>query len=1143
MSSAGTVEQIIEAVGRALSPLMRQLTPGQVVDFFTGLGLKFPPDLATRPGFSNALSDAQGAAAALKPIVQQLSSDINAGNTAAILANGAAVVAQIVELLNKLDALGNQLAAISGSFPGISTGDVSAFASNLTGKIFDLMLVEYLESTVCYVVDVAAVAGLIDRHSEPGVPSDASKPAFVVRRLRLDRLPQLLQSPPAYAQALYGWGSAGFNGQALFEQLLEMAGSLGLPAVLLPPSGGQPASLDLFAAELQVDSSTTPSGLRIELRLPIQKDYHAKSALAQSGWDLETVVKGRFDAGLIARVAPPALISLSQPSGVTGGEFQVQLSTHGADDQHPLLLLGQIGGTRLQGQSVNLGAGATFHGDTTSGSAKGGATVEFKIEHGNLIVSLAGTDGFLASLLPAEGLDLPFDFLIGYSDERGLYFGGGATLETSLPIHKDLGPITIDSVHLALGFTADTIRLGIGIDGDITFGPISASVQDIGANVELGFHRGNLGMMDLQFKFRPPAGLGIAIDAGPITGGGFIAFDEPNARYAGIIQLKLLEIGVTAIGLLDTRLPGGQPGYSFLIIIAVNLPPIQLSFGFVLTGIGGLIGINRTVVTDAITKGLRNGILDHIMFPPDPIRNAPQIISDLRTIFPPVADRYVFGPMLQLAWGTPSLIIAQLGVILELPDPVRIILIGQLKMALPTEDVALVEIHIDVLGIIDFGQKFMSIVGSMHDSRITIYSMYGDMAVRVFWGDPPNFAFSMGGWNPHFTPPPGMPALRRLTVAIGLGDNPRITSDSYFAVTSNSFQFGAHAELYAGAGGFSIRGWIGFDALVIFSPFSFIVDVSAGVELKAGSSTLASIHLSGQLSGPNPWHISGEACLSLFFFDICVGFSVTIGDKKPEDLPTADPWPLLEAAIKKPESWSATIPAGGARAVSLAIPPGSTPPVLVDPLGGISLHEKVLPLNRKITKFGEARPIGPDHYNVTAVRVGAAPSPSWALVKDYFAIGQFQELSDPEKLSRPSFEPMDAGVSVASDAAAHGGSLGIDVVYETIIVDAPDLIRFVGIYALALATQMSMTSRSAAATAPIWKTGLNTYNLGLDAVNPFKDAETIYTVASTVDLSGRFDIGQGTIGETHDALDAYLETHPGERGELQVIPLHELEVA
>jgi hypothetical protein len=164
-------------------------------------------------------------------------------------------------------------------------------------------------------------------------------------------------------------------------------------------------------------------------------------------------------------------------------------------------------------------------------------------------------------------------------------------------------------------------------------------------------------------------------------------------------------------------------------------------------------------------------------------------------------------------------------------------------------------------------------------------------------------------------------------------------------------------------------------------------------------------------------------------------------------------------------------------------------------------------------------------------------------VKDYFAIGQFQELSDPEKLSRPSFEPMDAGVSVASDAAAHGGSLGIDVVYETIIVDAPDSIRLVGIYTLALATQMNMTSRSAAATAPIWKSGLNTYNPGLDAVKPFKDAETIYTVASTIDLSGRFDIGQGTIGETHDALNAYLETHPGERGGLQVIPLHELEVA
>jgi hypothetical protein len=1144
MAELGTLELIARELGRAFQPIEDRLKAGEVRTLFAELGLQFPPQLETQAAFVNTLAAAVTEAAKLPPLIVQLTTAIENEDIAAAVQTAGDLINVIRSLLTAIDQIGPQLNAISGTLPGMSQADVLAFAADLSASLVEFMLVTYLESNASIPVHLLGMLGVVEITRIPAVPGDPTKPAFTRRRLALNRIGELLSSPENTLNTMYGWG-ANFNKSDLFfERLHDLLFALDIPALYERASGpGTVPSLNILLFRIKPKLDIAPAGLEATVEFTLDDGLAEEVPFFLPGLSLILEIKGKLEAGLGVIISPPANVTLIPPGGTLDGHANLRLAGVPQAPKTAIQLFGQAEGTRVEAAKFSAALLTNFRWQAPSGPAKGDIGFEFKIEHGKIVVSLAGADGFLASVLPPEGFNIPFDFLIGWSGERGVYFDGGAALETSIPIHADLGPISLDSVHLLLGVSTTALNLDIGVTGGITLGPISASVQDIGVRIALEFHRGNLGPLELAFRFKPPTGLGIAIDAGPITGGGFISFDEPNARYAGILQLKLMEIGVTAIGLLDTCLPGGQPGYSFLIIIAVNLPPIQLSFGFVLTGIGGLMGINRTVVIDAITQGLRNGILDHIMFPPDPIRNAPQIISDLRTIFPPVADRYVFGPMLQLAWGTPSLIICQLGVILEVPDPVRILIIGQLKMALPTEDVALVEIHIDVLGFVDFGRKLMGIDASMHDSRVTIYSVYGDMSVRLSWGDPPSFAVSMGGWNPHFTPPPGMPELRRLTIAIGLGDNPRYTCQSYFAVTSNSFQFGARAELYAEAGGFNLRGWIGFDALVIFSPFSFVVDISAGVELRHGSSVIAGIHLSGHLAGPNPWHIWGEACLSLFFFDICVGFDVEIGDKKPEDLPTADPWPLLEAAIKKPESWSATIPAGGARAVSLAIPPGSTPPVLVDPLGGISLHEKVLPLNRKITKFGEARPIGPDHYNVTAVRVGAAPAPSWALVKDYFAIGQFQELSDPEKLSRPSFEPMDAGVSVASDAAAHGGSLGIDVVYETIIVDAPDLIRFVGIYALALATQMSMTSRSAAATAPIWKTGLNTYNPGLDAIKPFKDAETIYTVASTVDLSGRFDIGQGTIGETHDALNAYLETHPGERSELQVIPLHELEVA
>src|SRR5207237_7676695 len=143
--------------------------------------------------------------------------------------------------------------------------------------------------------------------------------------------------------------------------------------------------------------------------------------------------------------------------------------------------------------------------------------------------------------------------------------------------------------------------------------------------------------------------------------------------------------------------PGGKAGFSFLIIITVEFAPIQLGYGFTLNGVGGLAGVNRTMVTDAIQTGLKTHSIDHILFPPDPIRNAPQIISDLRTIFPPAERRYVFGPMLELGWGgATSLIEAEIGVILEMPAPVVIAILGQLNMALPTKDAPVVELHLDV---------------------------------------------------------------------------------------------------------------------------------------------------------------------------------------------------------------------------------------------------------------------------------------------------------------------------------------------------------------------------------------------------------------------------------------------------------------
>ena len=153
------------------------------------------------------------------------------------------------------------------------------------------------------------------------------------------------------------------------------------------------------------------------------------------------------------------------------------------------------------------------------------------------------------------------------------------------------------------------------------------------------------------------------------------------------VDVSLLDVvQVKVIGVIDTIMPNGSSGFSFILIITFDLPPIELGFGFTLNGVGGLGGVNRTINTTALQAGFVAHSLNSILFPPDPIANAPEIISNIRNFFPVVKYSYVFGPMVEIGWGTPTLITLEIGVILELPNPVVIVLLGLVEVALPDAD-------------------------------------------------------------------------------------------------------------------------------------------------------------------------------------------------------------------------------------------------------------------------------------------------------------------------------------------------------------------------------------------------------------------------------------------------------------------------
>lgn len=675
--------------------------------------------------------------------------------------------------------------------------------------------------------------------------------------------------------------------------------------------------------------------------------------------------------------------------------------------------------------------------------------------------------GFLEKVIP-EPITYDFDITVGWSSKSGFFFQNGGTLEASIPTNADLGFLKLSETHVGI-----TPKLGSGDGGDdgppgvpvkigtspkLNLGFLKANVQRVGLQLDLRFPKdgGNVGPADLQVGFNPPNGIGLAVNAGPVSGGGQLNFYPDENRYSGTLSLQIGNIGLNAIGLLKTELPGSRDGYSLLILITADIPPVQLGFGFALTGLGGLLGINRQAKMRELGATVRTGSLSSVLFPQNVVENSQQIISDLRTIFPPRADRHVVGPMARLTWGTPIILKMKLGVILEIPTW-KIAIAGIFNLDLPDEEVALIDLNLAVVGVIDIPNKRIAIDASLYDSRVVSWTVSGDMAMRLKWGSGSRFILSIGGFNPRYDAPPDFPELDRVKVEMSPpGGNPRMGMKGYLAVTPNTFQVGALYYIHGEFGPATIDGKLGFDALFNFDPFKFIIDIIAKVSVGIKGHGLT-LKLTGTLKGPGPFHLKGKVHIEILFLSITAKVDVTFGEsKKKESLPAANVMRELTKELGKSGNWSAQLPPEGASVVNIRRPEpdqeggngeSGSDTVLVHPLGGITVRQTVVPLAFRIDTFGNARPATYERFEIRDVLVDGNSLSQGRRVKEKFAPAKYRKMSDSEKMNSPPFVKRQAGVEAGSNLLYYpnrggGGGGGefndrtvMRLEYETSVID------------------------------------------------------------------------------------------------------------
>jgi hypothetical protein len=1055
------------------------------------------------------------------------------------------------------------------SLDGI-TGSSAEFAG-FGQQLADRLITNYLFKWHPFLRSITALMAIqeLAEDIEPIAPivrnGEVVRRSFSVDRFHFDRLVSLIRDPAAamrseYGNALATSEDAGVMADKLFPRLQRVLRQLGVSCRY----GFNPDDRTLLG-------DAAPF---LEHALIVYADDKLAGAANEAGIVLAISAADRGDLGLV--ISPFGTLTSARQAG----PFRIELKLTASVDvvaygRHGLTLLANAETTEVAGSlsatlvslddepgfifgspnstRIEVG-GARLAIDTSLSEARQSLALSADVSSSAIVIAPGDGDGFLQSILPAEGLQAKFDLGLAWSSESGLTFRGAGSLDATLSVGISIGgTVTVPTIHLSLQAGETGLQAEISASIGVSIGPVRTLVDRVGIATAVTFPEtgGNLGVADLDIHFKPPNGLGIVIDASLVLGGGFLRFDPQKEEYSGMVELQIAEtISVKGIGLLTTRLPNGAKGYSLVVLIfAEGFAPIQLGLGFALTGIGGLLAINRTFDEDVLRTGLKNHTLDSILFPQDPIRNAPQILSNLNNVFPPAKGHHLFGPMLQITWGTPPLITANLAVVLELGARQRLLVLAQIVAILPNPQNDLLHLQMDAVGVIDFDQSTAALDATLHDSRLLGFVLTGDMAMRLKWKGSPNFALAIGGFHPAFNPPPNFPKLERIALNLAAGDNPRIRCEAYFALTPNTVQFGARAELYAEASGFSIQGEIGFDVLIQLDPFHFLADFYAQVQLKRGSRNLFKVRVEGALAGPRPLHIKGKAIFEILWWDYSVRFDTTLVEGELPPLPEPiDIMPQLKAALGNSGRWTGQLPEGQRPMVTLRTNPGNPNEVLLHPLGTLTVKQSVVPLNLDISKFGQAAPAGARRFTIRSISPGGQEQ-TVQTVEEFFAPAQFFEMRDDDKLSRPSFESMAAGVRIGSNDVTFTDNsddwLEMPAIeFETIIVDTEkNASRPVATpYRLPPELLAKQALFGAAANCDLRRTGQAKYRTTIDK---YRIAKEGWSIVATNDLSlarmpGILANKPASYSEAMQALHKLKQEDPAKAAGLKILRLSEL---
>jgi hypothetical protein len=735
--------------------------------------------------------------------------------------------------------------------------------------------------------------------------------------------------------------------------------------------------------------------------------------------------------------------------GSSGGSpsFELAYQTKGTE-AIPALRIGKPGKSRLDLVTLKIGGTLSDAGQYLFIEVKGGELVIDVAE----LVSIGPVGEFFKSI-GAGTIGGRIDGKLKLDSHEGLVFEGEAALKVRLASNVSArgadGGITLHYVDLELGAsTKGGIMLGVAAAAAVKIFGFTATLDRIGF---AAVFEEDAGSIAIRHDFRPPKGIGLKIDIGFVSGGGFLLLDEDRGEFAGAIEISILfGISIKAIAILTTKVPGGQSKFALFLAGYFRMPGgWELGSRFTLNAIGCMLGINHGFDRAALERALPSGAMDDVLFPDDPVGDAPRIINSLRTIFPVLPGATTIGIMAELGWGSDYLCSLRIGVIFPVEKGALrgIALLGRMEVVcfkfLPKS--VRTQLICDFVGEVTFyvgNFDSVSFVARLRDSRIGFVSIEGGLVFSLQTRPKTRMIIAAGGFHPNYKQvPPELAPVDRLSSTYNIG-LVKVFGRQYFAVAPGSIQFGSQLGIRYALGPLALEGSFGFDALITLLPaFRFEATVYGAVGLRFRGHDLLGISVRLTLWGPSSWRAKGTGEFTFLFWDVSIDFDESWGEEDKIERDRVNVASLVARDLQEKTNWRLERPQGADPLVALAESDAGEEGA-VHPFSILTFIQRRVPFALDLQRYGSAAIEGPAHFPIPQVTDAAGrPFGTPAVLTEQFAVAEYLDLSEDDRLSRPGFQAMAAGVATSAQGyATPPGPLVklVDIQYEEVFRDTGD---------------------------------------------------------------------------------------------------------